>query len=220
MAELNLLNTMNRVEVPFIKVTIGEYTFGVFQKSEGNQNIEGVYQAVKITYPNFVKSLTINKTNGDVNEYDLTLVYVIRPGDDPNFFEKVFSSVSDSRKIIFSYGDMNAPNYIYKDEEAIITDVSDNFDVRSPIISYTVHAVSSGKLASSGAYSFPPRKEKPSVVIKEILYSTRFGLTTLFYGMVNKEQVDSLGLIAGDDAVVNISGKVNMSPLNYLQYFK
>lgn len=52
--------------------------------------------------------------------------YAIRTGDDPNLLDKVFSSVSKDRQIKLTYGDWNAPDYIYKEESAIITKVSTN----------------------------------------------------------------------------------------------
>ena len=129
MKDLSLLGALNRVEAPFIKVKIGDYTFGVYNKTAGNIEANGFYQAAKIVYPNFVKSLKIQKINGQVNTYTLTFVYPITPADDPNFFEKVFSSVSKTRDIVFTYGDASLPSYIYKDEEAIITNVQSSFSM-------------------------------------------------------------------------------------------
>lgn len=218
MSSVSLLGALNRVEVPFIKVTIGDYTFGVKQRVEAGSQVNGVYEVQKITYPNYVKSLQVEKINGQVNQYSLQFVYPIRPGDDPNFFEKVFSSVSNTRKIIFSYGDVNMPDYIYKNEEALITDITDTFSMRAATITYTVKAVSSATLGYSGSYNFTSCHEKPSTVIKQILYSPKYKLTTLFYGMANQDLVDNLGLIAGDDAAVDIDSKLNMSPVEYIKY--
>jgi hypothetical protein len=49
---------------------------------------------------------------------------VIRAGEDPNKIDKILSSVSNTRKMIISYGDCNSPHYMYKDEEALITQVN------------------------------------------------------------------------------------------------
>jgi hypothetical protein len=76
-----------------------------------------------VKFPNYIKSLRISTINGIVNTYTLSIEYTVRETDDPNFFEKVFSSVSQTRKIKFSYGDLAYPYVTYKDEEAIITDV-------------------------------------------------------------------------------------------------
>ena len=111
---LALLSSTNRIEVPFIKVTIGSYTFGAFTKQNITETTEqGIYKKAKIEYPNYIQRLSITKINGQVNEYTLELAYPVTPADDPNFFEKVFSSVSDSRKITFSYGDMAVPDYMW-----------------------------------------------------------------------------------------------------------
>ena len=69
---LSLLSTSARVETPFIKVTIGNYTFGAYQKtttleSDGN----GSYILNKVQYPNYVQSLKVQKINGTVNKYTL-----------------------------------------------------------------------------------------------------------------------------------------------------
>ena len=93
-----------------------------------------------------MQSLDITKINGQVNQYTLALSYPVTQTDDPNFFEKVFSSVSKTRKIIFSYGDMSMPTYTYREEEALITKIQTQFDLKSGVINYTVSAVSSAAL--------------------------------------------------------------------------
>jgi hypothetical protein len=145
----------------------------------------------------------------------LSIVYPVRPNDDPNFFEKVFSSVSKTRKIIFSYGDMSMPTYIYKNEEAIITKVSQRFNMHGSTISYTVNAVSSASLNAAGSFTFPGGFMKPSDVIKRVIGNDKYGLKKLFPGM-NASNVDKL--IAGDDKAVSISSKPNMAPLDYINY--
>ena len=109
---INLISQSTYVSTPFISVTIGNYKFGIIEKSTGI-TIEGnnVYKDTRVTYPNYLKSLEITKINGQVNKYTLKLEYTVTDRSDPNFFEKVFSSVSDSRKIVFSYGDYSAPTY-------------------------------------------------------------------------------------------------------------
>ena len=102
MALINLLGSTSRVETPFIKVTIGNYTFGVYdKKTVRGVDIQGLYKYNKIQYPNYVQSLSITKINGKVNTYVLELKYPIKENDDPNFIEKVLSSVSQTRKIVF-----------------------------------------------------------------------------------------------------------------------
>ncbi len=216
---LSLLGTTALVSTPFVKISIGRYTFGYYNKSSASGvDIRGAYTLNKITYPNYIQSLTVKKVNGVVNQYTLKMVYAITENDDPNFFEKVFSSVSKTRKIIFSYGDLSTPSFCYKDEEAIITDVKNKFSMSSSTITYTVYAVSTGKLSSAGSYAFPGKLAKPSDEIKRILYDSRYGLLDVFYGMRDRNLVEFEGLIASNDKVVNIASKTNISVLDYLTY--
>ena len=104
-----LLSSQARVQVPYIKVTIGKYVFGVFSKESKNENN---LKQFEIEYPNYIQSLNITKINGKVNQYTLAIKYPVTQFDDPNFFEKVFSSVSNTRKIVFSYGDTSMPNFL------------------------------------------------------------------------------------------------------------
>lgn len=220
MSSLNLLGYTTRVETPFVKVTIGDFTFGVFEKQDLKKGIDemGVYRLQKVKYPNFIQSLTISKINGKVNQYTLNITYPITQNDDPNFFEKVFSSVSKTRKIIFSYGDMSAPTYIYRNEQAIITNISTNFNALGSTISYVVSAVSSSIMAMSGAWTFSPQFAKPSDVIMDILYQDKYGLLEVFPGMKDKGNVQMKQLIPGNDVAVDIYRKVNISALEYLTY--
>jgi len=220
MANISLLNGTSRVEIPYVKVTIGTYTFGVYQKTKANvRDVDGFFVATRIVYPNYVKSLTVKKINGQVNQYTLNIVYPITQNDDPNFFEKVFSSVQQTRKIVFSYGDMALPTFIYKNEEALITTVTSSFNMQSNTISYTVSAVSSAALAKSGCYTFINNGlKKPSDEIKKLLYNKTYGLQEIFYGMNNKALVEEAGLIASDDKAVKLETKTNISALDYLSY--
>ncbi len=218
--ELNksLLSSQARVQVPWIKVTIGEYTFGIFDektKAWGKNNA-GFYTPFSIQYPQYINSLEVVKINGQVNKYTLQIDYPITQFDDPNFFEKVFSSVSRSRKIIFTYGDAETPAYIYKNEEAIITKVSQTFNLTGSVITYTINAVSSAALTTDGSITKPApgRKVKPSDEIKK-LFKTNKSLQNTFTGM-RMSDLDSL--IAGDDAPVNIESKQNISALDYINY--
>lgn len=219
---IGLLSNNNLVETPFIKVVIGDYTFGVYDSvSDVGFDVNGVYKLNRVKYPNYIKSLSITKINGQVNKYTLKLEYTVTEVDDPNFFEKVFSSVSATRKIVFSYGDFSTPTYTYKDEEAIIIDVKSDFEIASSKISYTVSAVSSGALLDVGSYTFMGRYDQPSNVIKELLYDAEndgYGLLNVFPGMRNEEIVNQLGLIPSNDIVQHIETKTNISVLSYLTY--
>lgn len=214
----SLLSSTARIQVPWVKVTIGDYTFGVFDektKSWGKDNA-GFYSAYSVQYPQYIDSLQVTKINGQVNTYTLRIKYPITIYDDPNFFEKVFSSVSRTRKIIFTYGDAETPAYVYKDEEAIITKVSQEFAIQSSAITYTVEAVSSAALSVDGSLTLlaPGDKVKPSDEIKKLFKSNK-SLQKTFTGMKISE-LDSL--IAGDDMPVKIESKYNISAIDYINY--
>lgn len=218
-SSLSLISNQNRVEVPFIKVQIGNYTFGVYETSKSRLGKTSSNNVLNLRYPNYVKSLDITKINGQVNQYELTLEYTITEQDDPNFFEKVFSSVSQSRTIVFSYGDMSTPYYCYRDEKAIITDVKSDFAISSNKITYIVTAMSSTKLLMSAVSTFRKRSNtKPSDVIKELLKDESFGLLEVFYGMRNGLTINSVDLIPGNDLAKNLQAKENISVLDYLKY--
>lgn len=216
----SLLSSPARVQVPWIKVTFGDtalgYTFGVFSRTERNQKDEqGVYTAYNIKYPNYIQRLSINKINGQVNQYTLSLAYPVRQTDDPNFFEKIFSSISNTRKITFSYGDMSMPTYIYKDEEAIITDVRSSFDLAGSVINYTVSAVSGASLSLASNITFVGGLKKPSDELKRIFKTPSYGLQNVFTGM-SAATLDYF--IAGDDKAVMLDTKINISVLDLISY--
>jgi hypothetical protein len=124
--------------------------------------------------------------------------------------------VSKTRKIVFSYGDMSMPTYIYKNEEAIITKVKQSFNLKGGgEISYIISAVSSAALSAGGNWTFQGLRARPSDVIKKVLRNTKYGLRNLFYGM-NDSNIDYL--IAGDDREVDIGSKRNISALDYINY--
>lgn len=214
----SLLSSQARVQAPWIKVTIGNYTFGVFSKTTRIQKDanDQFYTSYNVQYPNYIKSLNIVKINGQINQYTLRIDYPVTQFDDPNFFEKIFSSVSKTRKIMFSYGDSFMPNYVYKDEEAIITRVQQSFNLASSVIQYTVSAVSSAALGKQGTFTFiNSGLKKPSDEIKNLFKNTQFGLQDLFTGMSLKN-IDSL--IDGGDKAVQLASKTNIAPLDYINY--
>jgi hypothetical protein len=214
----SLLSSQARIQVPWIKVTIGDYTFGIFDektKAWGKTNT-GFYSQFSIQYPQYINSLQVTKVNGQVNTYVLSINYPITQFDDPNFFEKVFSSVSRSRKIIFTYGDAETPAYVYKNEEAIITKINQNFNLQSSSITYNIEAVSSAALSTDGSITMPApgKKVKPSDEIKKLFKSNK-SLQNTFTGMKISD-LDSL--IAGDDMPVTIESKHNISAIDYINY--
>ena len=213
MANLSLLSSNNRVETPYIKVTIADYTFGVYSKNNQNYSND-----TNIKYPNYIQSLSIKKINGKVNTYTLKIVYPITKDDDPNFFEKVFSKAKKTRKIVFSYGDMSLPSFIYKNEEALILKVIPEFNMSSSVIYYTVTAVSSAIKGTSGVYTFGEQNRKPSDVIKELIQIKSYGLADIFTGMRDYDLVIAKNLIDSDDAKVHLEMQTNISVLDYLSY--
>ena len=222
MSDLNraksLLSSQARIQVPWVKVTIGDYTFGIFDdktKSWGKKQ-DGFYTPFSIQFPQYIKSLQVLKINGQVNKYNLEIDYPVTQFDDPNFFEKVFSSVSRSRKIIFTYGDAEMPAYVYKDEEAIITNIQQSFNLQGSVISYNISAVSSAALSTDGSLTMPAPgvKVKPSDEIKKLFRSNK-SLQNTFTGM----KVSDLDiLIPGDDMPVMLESRQNISAIDYLNY--
>lgn len=204
----NLLTSTYYVQTPIIQVKIGEYEFGVYKKDAKGGNI----------YPNYIQSVDITKINGQVNTYELQITYPITEYSDPNYFEKVFASVAKSRAISFSYGDASVPNYLYKNEEGIITNVKANFNLDSSNITYTVSAVSQAALGLTGSESFAAREDQPSRVIEEVLTNPYYGLQDLFKGMQNMTMVNEHNLIPHNDLKVQIDRMDNISPLGYIEY--
>lgn len=216
-----LLSSQARIQVPWVKVTIGDYTFGIFddQTKRWGKDNAGFYQPFKIQYPEYIQALEVTKINGQVNRYNLSIKYPITMNDDPNFFEKVFSSVSGTRKIIFTYGDAETPAYVYKNEEAIITKVTQSFDLGSSAISYTVEAVSSAALSTDGNITMlgtgvDGKKVKPSDEIKK-LFRNNESLRNTFTGMTT---ADLNKLIESDDMEVEVESKRNISAIDYINY--
>lgn len=216
---LDLLSATSRVETPFIIAEIAGISFGIYN-TETKNIVQGnsQYKSLVATYPNFMNSLTVTKINGTVNTYNLVMVYAIAKGDDPNLLEKVFSKAKKDRTIYLSYGDLSLPSYIYKREEALISNITSNIDFSGSKITYNISCTSKAVQATSGTFNFPKRKAKPSDVIKELLYNNTYGLLEIFYGMRDKGKVLQNYLIISDDASVMIEAKNNISPLKYLEY--
>ncbi len=215
---LDLLSVSSRVETPFIIVTIAGYTFGGFNsKSKLETTREGTTRKIVTQYPNFMESLNIVKVNGSLNTYTLTMKYQITQSDDPNLLEKVFSKAKNDRTIKLSYGDLSLSNYIYKEEEAIITTIKSRVDVNSSNITYTLNCISKALILDAGLIPFPKRVAKPSDIIKEILYNKEYNLIDIFYGMRDEYLVLQKNLIASDDRTVTIEAKTT-SPIKYLNY--
>lgn len=211
----SLLTIPTLVESPFVILKIGDYTFGSYQSTSSP------YYSIapsKVKYPNYLTGLSVVKVNGTVNQYTLTLVYQITPGSDPNFLDRVFSSVGYGT-VYISYGDWNSPSFIYKEEEAIITKLTSNVDFSQSRITYTLYCTSNALSLLSTVRNFSARKAKPSSVIMELLYTdTTSGLLDIFYGMRNRQTVIQRNLIPTNDKIVDIPAKDSTDVLSYINF--
>lgn len=210
----SLISYQTKVESPFIIIKIGDYTFGHCERKTSRTNL---VTHLKIRYPNYLTGLNIKKINGAVNTYTIKMQYAITEYDDPNMLERVFSSISQSRKLTLSYGDWMLPNYIYKEEECILTKVSSSVDFNSSRIDYTLTAVSNSLNLTSVSHSFPGGLIKPSDRIKRILKDETYGLLDIFYGMRNLDSDKLNRLIVGNDIAVQLKDQ-HCSTLEYLNY--
>lgn len=206
----NLLVYPSLVETPFITVKIGDYTFGVANKTKTRNGYN-------VDFPNYINSLTVEKINGTVNKYTLSMTYQITEKDDPNLLERVFSSVSKTRQITFTYGDWSQPSYVYADEEAIISDIKTTFNAHASQIAYTVSAVSSCALLTAVKANFPEYHRKASDVLKEVIFNEQYKIRELFPGMT-RANIERLNLIPGDDKEVEIHKQVGISVIDYIKY--
>lgn len=62
------------------------------------------------------------------------------------------------------------------------------------------------------------RIAKPSDVIYDLLNRKQYGLSDIFYGMIDLDKIKRDGLIASDDKKVRIPAKHSISILDYLNY--
>jgi len=144
--------------------------------------------------------------------------YGITQFSDPNYIDKVLSTVSGDRKIILSYGDCNEPSFVYKDEEALITSVTSQIDFSSARIVYDIQAISTGNLSKSIVRNWPKRIAKPSQLLRDIVKSNGYGIKDIFVGMQKPNIIETENLIASDDQTVEIEAQQNMSVFDYMNY--
>lgn len=197
------------VQAPFVIADIAGYKFGNVSKSQQGR-------IINIQYPDMIKSLQVVKVNGQLNIYTLTMVYQIAPGRDPNLVDKILSHAGIGGKILFSYGDWTQPEQIFKEEEAIITNVKTSVSFSSSQISYTLTCTGTAYQLKNTAYNFQTTYAKPSDVIKEIIQSKKYGIQDIFKGMINSDNINQL--IAGDDKAVRIEAQSSMDVMSYIQY--
>lgn len=214
MKKASLVSMPTLVESPFIIATIGGHTFGSFIPK--GLSYDGLHQNVE--FPNYMKSLKIVKVNGTVNTYTLTFSYHVAFGEDPNKLDKIFSRAATDRKITLSYGDWNAPNYIYKEETGIITKVTSSLNMSASTIDYTVACTSDAIGLTTTKFNFPAAEIKGSEQIMKILSNGRYGFKKVFTGMKNPTKVLTNNLIATNDKKIKLMAQRNMSALDYLNY--
>jgi len=211
--QASLLSDTVRVQAPFIKVDIGGYTMGVYEEKQKSLGANGLWRNVSAKYPNYVQSLTVKKINGIVNTYNLTLAYPLTPDTDPNFFEKLFSRVSGSRRITFTYGDSELPEDVYANEEALITEITQQVDVNIARITYNITAIGDTAVSMSSQYTWPATRAKPSDLIARLIRNQNYKLTNIFYGMKNR---DPYSFLDSDDQIVSIPTITNKSVMSYI----
>lgn len=211
----NLLTYPSLVETPFIILTVGNYTFGSYVRKDSKEYGDVIS---RVQYPNYMDSLNVVKINGTVNQYTIQMTYAIEAGNDPNLLDKIFSTVSETRRVKLSYGDWSNPKFIYKEEEAIITGINSSVDFGHAQIRYTITCTSSALNLMGNTWQFPAyANAKPSTILFDTLYDGKYGLLDIFYGMKDKAVVISKGWIPTDDKAIRIEAK-QMDPLSYLNY--
>lgn len=208
----SLVSFQNKVESPFIKLTIGQYTFGHCEPFN-----RAKLRGMDVTFPNFLNGLSIRKVNGAINTYNIKMVYAITEFDDPNLLERVFSSVSQSRKIVLTYGDWALPQYVYKEEEAILTKVTSSVDFNNSKIEYTLTATSTALSLNTGLHDFPATRTQPSSLIKRLIQKQDYGIKKLFPGLAVTDSAKLNNFIAGDDQVVELKAQ-RCNVLDYINY--
>ena len=194
------------VECPFVEIDFNGVVVGTLRNSVDD-------------FPNHISNLEVEKINGQIHKYTVNIVHQIRPGEDPNLFDRILSRARYN-KISLKYGDYSS-NVVYGDEKIFITDVVMNRDYVSSRISYTIHATSAGSLITSYKLNFQSQTNKPSTIINDLLYTNKETsdlLLEAFPGMKNKTTVNSNNLIPVNDSPLELDEKLNISPIEYINY--
>lgn len=194
------------IQAPFVELKLGDYTIGSYKNSLDSA-------------PNHISNLNVSKVNGEINQYTIGLVHQIRPGEDPNLIDKVLSSVRFD-KIHIRYGDCESGS-LYKDIEAVITNVTQNRDYSGARITYTIYATSACNYVTGIKFNFPATVDRPSHILRKLLYDSGAmseALISVFPGMKNKSIVDSKNLIPTNDAILKVDAKANISLIQYISY--
>lgn len=193
-----LPSTINYVEAPYVKMTLGGVEFGTYDGGK---------------YPNYIQGIDVRKTNGSMNEYTINLVHQVSPGDNPNYIENLISK-NGFNKVEIEYGDAEA-GITYRSVNALLIDVKSKYDFFNSSISYTLHAISSSVMSAVDRRNYPAVKDKPSNIINKMLYETG-ELLKYFPAMISKTLVSSNNCIPTNDKEVEMDAMTNTTPLNYL----
>lgn len=209
----NLLSTNSLVETPFVILKVGNYTFGSYKQYKNKNNI------LAVDFPNYIDKLEVVKVNGSVNQYTISLTYQIQYGDNPNLLDEIFSTVGYGT-VYISYGDWSAPTFAFREESALITDLTSNVNFSASRITYTVKCTSNAVALAATSFTFGQRHAKPSDVIKEMMYlsGNRYGLNDVFPGMVRHKTAAYGNWLASDDKEVTIEAKTSIDPISYINY--
>lgn len=200
--------TPNTTNLPVISVAVEAPYFEV---EMGGVKIGG-YHNNKI--PNYVKSLTVKKVNGSINEYSFLLIHQIRPGDNPNYIDNILSGTGFNY-INIRYGNANT-GQIFSDYKAMITNVTQTFDFTNCNIIYNVSATSLAAATAAEKYNFSEYTGKISDRIRWLLYESTTNILDVFPAMTDKLFVEQNGLIPTNDDVVNVGPQTNISSVDYL----
>ena len=194
------------IQAPFIELDLNSYVIGSFKNSLDY-------------YPNYVTNLSVKKINGELNQYTIGLVHQIRAGEDPNLLDRVFSNVRYN-KIKIRYGDCTSGS-LFKEVEAIITNIVQNRDYASAKINYTLYATSTCSYVSNIRFDFPATIDRPSHILRNLLYNSgeiSDVLVTAFPGMSNRTEVEEKNFIPTNDTVLAVDAKSNITLLEYINY--
>lgn len=193
------------VEAPYVEVTLGGVKFGTYRA--GNRDDR---------YPNYIQGITVSKTNGSLNQYKINLVYQIAPGNNPNYIDELIAR-NGYDTITITYGDANC-GLGFREERALITSITQNFDFVNCKINYVLNATSSCIAASTYKITYPAIEgERPSIVIRDLLYGQDSSvLLDYFPGMRDQERVERLGLIPNNDVEIDMGEVKDTNPLAYL----
>ena len=205
---VNLLSYPSFVEAPTISVSFNGVTIGGY----GN---------VGDKYPNYLDSLTVTKINGKINQYDITLKYQVRAGEDPNFIDKLLSNTGYQNQVKILYGDSAMSSSLFREENAIITDCKYKESVASSTITYNIKALSASTMLSNKYATYATITDKPSNILHKLLYesgTTSKALQEYFPGMVSKTLVDAQNLIPTNDATVTVGGMEDVDVLTYMKH--